>query len=163
MAPKRHYYEITTNFAPRDLFLLLKKICDEPELRKQGAAFDFDWLKRRVELSAKSRDAAEDGLEILLTRLKAKAGGGLLLPGDAQEKDGRTVIPVGVLLQSPEVYAELLANALTEFGLPNVTTEYEGNGLSLPAGKMTAMLQYETIISQFPLPGYLKIEDRGVR
>ncbi len=164
MAAQRHYFKLESSYGPADLFKTLKSTCEDAAFKKAAPAFEFDWIKRRVAISAATPHAAEEVLEALVKRVNKKAGTGMLLPGEAKKTDdGRTEIPVGVLLQSPDVYAEVIVQMLAEFGVRGIVTEEEGNGFSIPLNAMNRALEYREVIADFPLPDYLKIKDLGIK
>ena len=157
----RHYFLITARFGPPQLFQALRQICEDSRNRRLEPKFDFDWLKRRIELSANDRCGVEDLLEILLMRVQ-KHGKSLLLPGETQEREGRHVVPIGVLIQTPDIYAELMMAALSEFGMTSIRREFDGDGFSVGVGPIASAIPYKEIIDDFPLPEYLAIEDKGL-
>ena len=159
----RHHFRITASFGPADLFQLLRRACDYHEAKRAHAEFDFDWLKRRIAITADSEEAAEHSVEWVMGKVREKAGPGMLLPGDAEKReDGRVTVPVGVLLQTPDVYIEMMARMLTEMGLTSIRLEGE-DGFSIAVSHAARALEYEATVKDFPLPGYLKLEDGGVR
>ncbi|CAN5182836.1 hypothetical protein BH09SUM1_BH09SUM1_13640 [soil metagenome] len=165
MAETRHYFEIVASFEAADLFRILKNVCEDRSLAAVKPDFDFDWLKRRAEISASSLCGAEDALDLILSRILKKTGSaGLLLPGESiTDESGRTRIPIGVLLQSPDIYAELIGASLTEFAVAGVRREFDGNGISIPVNRMTSLVDYGEIVRMFPLPSYLTIADHGAK
>lgn len=163
MAEQRHHFRIEARFGPQDLFLILKKTCEALPFKPLQPGFDFDWLKRRVEISAASREGSEKVLDAVLEKVREKLGPGLLLPGEVIERDGRFVAPIGVLLQTPDVYVEIITRTLLEMGFTTLRLEHEGTGFSLAVGGMRNVLPYRPLVMDFPLPAYMQIVDEGIR
>lgn len=164
MSSQRHYYRMETRYAPGDLFKTLKNTCGDNRFRRHKPSFDFDWMKRKVEIQADSQEGAEVVLEALIERVNRKAGRGLLLPGEpARTENGRITIPVGVLIQTPDIYTEVLVESLRECGVKGIQFENGGEGLSLPPNSLNRALEYGALIASFPLPEYLSVKDEGIR
>lgn len=164
MATQTHYYILKSSFSPADLFQVLKSLCEDPRFSPHSLDFDFDWIKRRIELSAESHVCAEDALEELIRWVNAAAGTGNLLPNECKEReDGRFAIPIGVLLQSPDVYVELILRQLDEYGVRNASPEFDGDGFAIPLTNSNKSMGYEEVIAAFPLPQYITVKDEGVR
>jgi hypothetical protein len=162
---KVHSFLITASFGPGDVLALLKKVAEDPRHREHGAAFTFDWIKRKATLSA----ATASGLEAMVTGLRkglaaSKAGEGALLIGKAIEQaDGRHEVPIGIAVMDAATFAELIGETLIESGLLGIKIidTAEGCHLHVPATLMTRGLPYDDLITGFPVPPYVKIEDRG--
>lgn len=163
MAPTPpHRYRLNATFGPPELFAMLKAIAETPRWQPHSPAFEFEWLKRRVAFSTTSEAAGAEMLEELIVRVGKAAGPGLLLPGPTQtDREGRYVFPVGVLVQTPDIYLEILVKTLTELGIKGVVVDEDAQGLSIPVSTRNMALGYTQMIASFPLPGYLKIEDLG--
>ena len=163
MTTPRHYFEIKSRYGPADLFKTLMSVCEDPRFKKVFPSYGFDWIKRKVEISAATPEGVEELLEELIKRVNRKAGKGMLLPGERVKKDdGYLAIPIGVLLQTPDVYAEVVTGALREFGVRSIQLENEGDGFSIPLSAINRALEYEEVINSFPLPDYLSIKDKGI-
>lgn len=173
MPQNSHHYLLRARFGPADLLKILNKLMAENKNHPDAPDFDFDYIKRKIEISARTRCTAEDLLEALVLHVEKQAGSGLLLPGAPQPdrgerdkplegKDARVRIPIGVLVQTPDVYAEVLVNALQEYGVRGIVYEHDGDGFAIPQTRTNVMLDYTEIIGAFPLPGYLElVEEKG--
>ncbi len=157
----RRVYIIESKFLPEDLFQILKKTCERGKFRDDKPDFDFDWMKRRIEVSARSEEGARGLAEAVARSIEARAGGGQLLPGEPVRREGRIAIPIGVLIQTPDVYAEMLAQMLREMGISGVRLEENGEGFSFPGGPAGKLIDFQSIIKDFPLPHYLKIREKA--
>jgi hypothetical protein len=159
---RKHHFQVVAKYGPPELFKALKNTVEDNRFKKFAPAFEFDWLKRKVEITANSHEGAEEVLEQFIRRVNEKAGTGLLLPGAAVKREQRTVIPVGILLQTADIYAEVVIGSLREFGVRGIELSGSGDEFAIPLTAINRALEYAEVISTFPLPGYLKIEDRGI-
>lgn len=158
-----NHYRIEATFGPPDLFRLLRALCERPENRRAKMEFEFDWLKRRVALSAENTEALEGASASLIERVAREAAPGQLLLGPRGESDGRVIQPFGVLLQTPDVFLNLIVTTLGEFGAANIRVDEDGCGLTVPASRLNDLMQYDRLLLEFPLPAYLRIvADSGV-
>ena len=157
-----HRYRITATFGPPELFAVLRNIAESPRRKDHAPEFEFEWLKRRVAVSATTEAAAAEMLDELLAVVGRLAGPGLMLPGQPQTgREGRFIFPVGVLIQTPDIYLEILVRTLTELGIKGVVVDDDGQGLSIPVSTRNMALGYTQMIASFPLPAYLVVEDLG--
>lgn len=159
MSSARNCYRLKATFGPQDLFAILKKTTEKPAHRKQHATFDFDWMKRRIELAAAGEDAVEALLSEVVDAVTRKAGGGTLLPGKCAESHGLWRIPVGVLVQTPDVYTDMIVSMLRDMGLPGVRQEFDGEGFSLPGGAAGMAIDCRALLNEFPFPAYIQVEE----
>lgn len=159
MSSPRQSYRLKATFGPPDLFAILKKTTEKPAHRKNRAAFDFDWMKRRVELAAAGEDAVEELLSEVLDTVTRSAGAGTLLPGKCTESEGLWCIPIGVLIQTPDVYTEMIVNMLRDMGMPGVRAEFDGEGFSLPGGAAGMAIDCNALLREFPFPAYIRVEE----
>lgn len=159
-----HSFRIVARFGPGDLLRLMNSIRDDKEWRGEKLDFDFDWMKRRVAFSARTEAGARSATEALVSRTDARAGAGHLLVGKPEKgADGRVTIPIGVALQEPEVFREMLVGMLYEAGIMGITQDPNDGGhfLVRPIGP-GASLPWREVITGFPLPEYLKLEEREI-
>lgn len=159
-----HSFRIVARFGPGDLLRLMNTIRDEKGFREEELDFEFDWMKRRIAFSARTEEGARRATEALLSRAEKKAGAGHLLAGKAvREEAGRVTIPIGVAIQEPEVFREMLVGMLYEAGIMGITEDPNDGGhfLVRPRGP-GASLPWREVITSFPLPEYLKLEERKI-
>lgn len=157
-------YRIVASFGPGDLLRLGNAIAEDKRFRDQKVKFDFDWMKRRVAFTAATEDAAREATGILLSRVEKKAGPGQLLAGKpGTGENGRVTIPIGIVLQEPEVFRELIVGGLYEAGLMGITLDPNigGHFLIRPSGP-ASRLPWRELVTDFPLPPYLKLEEREI-
>ena len=155
-----HRFRLEASYGPEELFAALHSIC---EGGANPLKFDFDWLKRRVAIAGPDRAAVEQAAAKLLEKVDRKAGNGLLLPGRITGGAGKPwELPIGVLLQTPDVYLEVMAAALAEQGLKGIRHDPDTAELAIPAGMTARALDYQGMIRDFPLPGYLRVVDLGL-
>ncbi|MDX2174866.1 MAG: hypothetical protein SF028_00185 [Candidatus Sumerlaeia bacterium] len=158
MSAPRKYWRLASSFGPSELFRALRETAESRDGKKVNAAFDFDWMKRRLEIRAKDRCAAEDLLEAFLLRAqRAGCPPDGLLPGKAEERADCVAIPVGVLVNTPEMYAEIIGQSLVELGGGDVRLEFNGCGFSYGATVMARTLAFGQLAQSFPLPPYMSI------
>lgn len=156
-----HRYRVVASVEPRDLLLALKKTCEQPRFREHQPDFDFDWMKRKIAVSAHTREAAQALRDAVLSAVEKKAGPGQLLPGAPVEQEGRWTIPIGVLLQTPDVYTEMFAASLQELGITGVELEDDGAVIAIPVSGVALALDYRSIVAELPLPPYMRLIDEG--
>ncbi len=162
---KVHSFLIRASFGPADALAMLRRVAEDPRHREHGADFTFDWMKRKATLSA----ATGSGLEAMVTGLRkglaaSKAGEGALLIGKAVEQtDGRHEVPIGIAVMDAATFAESIGQTLLESGLLGVKIIDTADGchIHVPATLMTRGLPYDDLITGFPVPPYVTIEDRG--
>ncbi len=156
-----HRYRLVASVEPRDLLLALRKTCEQPRFREQKPDFDFDWMKRKIAVSAHTRESAEALRDAVLSAVEKKAGAGHLLPGAPLQQDGRWTVPIGVLLQTPDVYTEMFAASLQELGITGVELEDDGTVIAIPISGVALALDYRSIVAELPLPPYMRLVDEG--
>lgn len=162
MKDARHYFALEARFGPADLFRLLKKACDRGKFVEHKPEFDFDWLKRKVTISANTAAGARTVTESFVHSVEAQIGAGQLLVGKPIKENGRTTIPIGVLVQTPDIYVEIMVQSLQENGIKKARIEDDGEGFSLPAVFGADVLDCDALIGDFPLPSYIRIVDKGI-
>lgn len=161
-----HSYRIEASYGPQEVFRTLRKVCEHPP-RPGGADFEFDWVGRRVALIAGDRDvvqALHDDFRALLVR--AGIAPDLLLAGPVtQRPDGRLVQPFGVLIQDPATFGEMIGRSLVEIGLRGVQVVDSADccRINVRLGASAQVLDYNALITEYPLPPYLKLTDEGQR
>jgi hypothetical protein len=154
-----HHYEIRASYGPEQLFAALRATCEAA-----GADFEFNWIGRAIHLLAADLDTAESTAATLVERVAIESARGMLLPGDAQQQeDGRIRLPIGILLQTPDVFVDVITGTLHEFGIAGIRRREDGNGFFVPISKSSRALNYHELVMGFPLPAYLRIEDMGQR
>jgi len=162
MAGKKHRFRLKVRCAPADLLLALKSVCEDSRNRDAKATFEFDWLKRRAAISAATACAAEELAERVQVLAERRGGRGLLLPGKRiDEGDGRHTLPMGILLQSADVYAEMIRDAMGELGIPVALGE-DGEGFAVGVNPVARAMDYLSLVRMFPLPEYLELVDEGL-
>ncbi len=157
MPAKVHRYRLEADYGPAELFAALRAVC----AGKKGLDFEFDWMKRRLAVTGPEREAVEAATERLLKRVHREGGNGLLLAGKPLENEDRWEIPVGIMLQTPDVYLEAMAQALAEQGIKGIQYDMNTVELEIPAGMSAKALGYQSMVQQFPLPAYIRIVDLG--
>jgi hypothetical protein len=162
MSGRRHY-RLETRFGPEELFKALREACAASKGKdgKPAVRFDFDWLKRKVALLSPDKDAAESALEHLILAVDQRADRGLLLPGDPRKSGLEWELPVGVLLQTPDVYAEVVLAALAEMGIKGAHLDEDGAGFTVPDTALARAANSDGFVMEFPLPAYLSMKDLG--
>ncbi|MCC6546571.1 hypothetical protein IT570_05330 [Candidatus Sumerlaeota bacterium] len=162
MTQRCHRFRIETRFAPAELFKSLKRACEIPAARKGDSRFEFDWMLRKVEIIASNADAIRAAADCLLADVKKKTGGEFLLPRPPEERsDGSTAIVMGVLLQTADVYIDMILRMLEESGIAAIP-DTEENTFKIAVNAKSRALQYEQVVLAFPLPPYLSIHDMGI-
>lgn len=155
-----HLFRLEAKYGPEELFAALGTVCRDGG---KGLAFDFDWMKRRVAIRGPEREAVERAAARLADKVARKAGPGMILPGKISGGgDADWELPMGVLLQTPDVYLEVMAAALAEQGLKGVRHDPDTAELEVPAGMTARSLDYEAMLREFPLPDYLRVVDLGL-
>lgn len=158
-----HHFEITASYGPAQLFAALRELCESREARAANASFDFDWMKRGVWIEADAAEVARTLAEKLADRVGRDAAPGQLLVGRMDTpKPGRHRQAIGVLLQTPEVFVEVISQTLTEFGVVGIMLSADDATLEIPPTKANAAQNYAGLVTQFPLPRYLSVVDRGL-
>jgi hypothetical protein len=158
-----HHFEITASYGPAQLFATLKKLCENREGRVVNATFEFDWMKRGVWIEAESERGATMVAERLAKAVDHDAAPGQILVGRLDKApSGRPRQSIGILLQTPDVYTEVMSQTLTEFGLRGILTSADGTTLEVPVTSVNKGLGYADLIARFPLPRYLRVADRGI-
>lgn len=156
-------YRVEAAIGPSEVFQALRKVCGNAAFRGQSPSFEFDWIDRRVSLTANSRKGlAECKVAFLHAIDECGAGlGSFFLPGPVEKReDGRFEQPFGVALQEPAIFAQLIGHALRELGVLNVrATESEGVcRITLPpGGPIIRQIDVESLVEEFPVPEYIRI------
>lgn len=161
-----HAFRLTAAFGPADVFRALQETCADPALAGESPAFEFDWIKRRIALSA----ASEAGLAACLARFLAAArtaGGedGAFLPGRIEGKDGRFLRPIGVMVMDPASLGELVGRTLVDLGLRGVRIVDSADACTIEVARnfIAERIDYVALVNEFPVPSYVRIEDLGIR
>ncbi len=160
---KYHRFRLVSSFTAQHLFLTLKKTVEHKSWRNHKPNFDFDWLKRKIFISANSKEGVEEILTAFDRSLKKEVGEeNIVIPGKVEETDeGRFQVPIGVMLQAPEDHAGMMAALVREMGIVSVKATSDGEIL-IPLNFAVKALPYREFLTQYPLPGYLTLQDEGV-
>jgi hypothetical protein len=157
-APRRHRFLLTTRYGPAELFRDGRAAC------RAGVEFDFDWMARRVGFLGADRGAVLASVEQLQHTVARAAAPGQLLAAPAEAlEDGRTRVRIGVLLQTPDIYRDLIVGLLVESGLRGVSSEDtdEGALIMIAEGPLAIAFPYSATIMAFPVPVYITVRDLG--
>lgn len=166
MATQVHLFTLKASFGPQELFRAIRAVVDHPAQRDHAPDFEFDWIARRVALSA----ASEQGLAICHGRLLAevsKLGGppDALIPGKVEERpEGRVLRPYGVLVQEAAAFGELIGRSLVDLGLRGVQVVDKAGGVCEIRVRLNAIarrVDYAAFMHEFPLPSYIALSDEG--
>lgn len=165
MKPQIHKFRLTSAFGPEDVMHALKTVCDHPNQRDFAPAFEFDWIKRKVTLSANSGSGLAECRAHFL-RLIAERGAeeDSMLAGVVIEADGRYTQPFGVAVHDPATFGELIGKGLVETGLRGVQVFDSAThcDINIVQSPFASRYDYGMFISEFPVPGYIRVEDMGV-
>ncbi|MCB2153328.1 hypothetical protein KQI84_00450 [bacterium] len=159
-----HIYRIQAAFGPEQVFKALRLVCDHPEQREIDPQFEFEWIDRRIALSANSSEGVDACVEHFMTQTrKMGATEDAFYPGKVEEKDGRFIRPIGVAVHDAPTFGELIGKSLVEIGLRGVKLfdSAEGTFLTLRVSGMAKQIDYQSLIQSFPVPGYIQIKDEG--
>ncbi len=160
----KHHFKIESSFSPADLFALLRKTEEYSKKVDRRISFEFDWMKRKIELNSIFEEQLEEAVEYLLQKSESQAGEKVLIPGNPEQQgDGMTTIKIGILLQTPDVYIDTMTRALQEAGITGLEWNEDQTELIIPVSTRTKLLGYLDTIETFPLPGYLELKDLGQR
>ena len=154
-------FRIEATLGPADLLRALEKVRGHLNQRRHDPSFEFDWLKRRVAFSANSREGLDECVRQFLAQMRKAGGGeGLFLPGRIEEKEGRFTQALGVTLQEPAVFAQLIGQALIEVGIHGVRVAETETGCILTVrggGPLASQVDYRGLVREFPVPEYIRI------
>lgn len=167
MAPQQvHVFRLTAGFGPADVFRALQATCADAAHAADAPAFEFNWIKRRLAISA----ASPEGLESCLRRFlalarEAGADDGAFLPGKMEEKDGRFVRPIGAMVMDPASLAELVGRTMVEIGMRGVRIRDSADGCTIEIARsfIAERIDYAALVMEFPLPPYVRVEDLGMQ
>lgn len=159
-----HIFRIESDFGPEQVFKALRLVCDHPGQRDAQPEFEFDWISRRIAISADSAEAVDVCLAHFIEQVgKMGATGDAFFPGKIEERVGRYVRPIGVAVHDAPTFGELIGKALVEVGLRGVKLFDSPGGtmLTLRVSGMARQIDYVALIREFPVPGYIRIRDAG--
>lgn len=166
MPEQVHIFRLEARFGAEEVFRALRTVCEHPNQRAHGPQFEFDWMARRVALSADSEEGLQQCHEAFLAQL-TKLGGDddAVLPGRAAEDYGRWTRPYGVMVQDAATYAELIGNSLVELGLRGLRIHDQETACLIQVRKnpTTRLVDYATLIMEFPLPNSVTVKDEGMQ
>lgn len=161
-----HVFAVIANFGAEDVFRALSTVCEHPSQRRFEPQFEFDWLKRRIAVSANSEEGLAICHEQFMNQI-VKSGGEQesLLAGQPEENEGRWSRPYGVAVMDAATFAEHIGNSLVDVGLRGVqiVDTAEGCMINVRQSAMAKSFDYRAFIMEFPLPGYVTIRDLGNR
>ena len=168
MASQVHVYRLIATFGPEQVFRALKIVKEHDNQRDYEPDFEFDWMARKIVLSANSEEGLLECHDHLLHQLeKFGAEKDSMLPGaiQAHEAECRWVRPYGVAVHDAATFGELIGNSLVEIGLRGVQIidSAEGCQIVVPMNALALSVDYRSFIEEFPLPSYVKLYDEGVR
>lgn len=165
MAPTTvHSFRLEATFGPEEVFRALRAVCEDGSRKNAAPAFEFEWIQRRIAFSAATREAAEDCVVAFL-RLVQQYGGSdeAFLVGKPEEKDGRTVWPIGVALHDAATFGELIGRSLVEAGLRGIQV-IDSMGVCRIVIRKTGLpvpIDFASFLGDFPLPAYIRLVDEG--
>lgn len=166
MSAQVHIFRIQASFGPEQIFSALKTVCEHPSQRDFEPDFDFDWMARKITLSASSQEGLDTCRQQFLAQAaKLGAEEGCLLAGQVQEEGGRFLQPFGAAVHDPATFGELIGQGLVDVGLRGVQV-YDGAEaceVRVRANPINKRFDYRTFILEFPLPAYIEISDEGLR
>jgi hypothetical protein len=162
-----HTFKLTAQFGAQQVFQALQKVCGHPSQRDFAPDFTFDWVGRRVVLSASSREGLAACHEVFMGLLgKIGAEGDSLLAGEITEReDGRFERPYGVAVHDPATFGEMIGRSLMEMGLRGVQVvdSLDACRINVRMNAASRAMDYQALIAEFPLPGYIMLTDEGTR
>lgn len=157
----RHHFLIHCSFGPEQVFRALNSA--SPEGNNRGVSFDLDWIGRAITFIAPSEGTIRDTTDRFLHAVKREGGDpGWFLPGAITQENDQFRRKVGMLLNGPETYSDLLLRFMAEIGVAGLRHEEHGAGFSLPVNAATKAIQYQKLILEFPLPIYARVVDQGI-
>jgi len=163
MTAPLHQFEIVASYGPPELFAAVRAVCESSAGRAARATFDFDWMKRGIWIESQSAEASVILANQLAHRVAESAGPGSLIVGRVEATpSGRHRQAIGVLLQTPDVFIQVMSQTLTEIGVIGILLPPDGDKIEIPQTKANLARNYAALVRQFPLPPYLRIEDRGL-
>lgn len=167
MPPRYHTFKISTRITPEDVFKFLSIIKEHDNQKEYEPEFEFDWIKRKIALSANSKEGVNvlvDQFRNQLTRKDIKPEE-IFLVGKIAQKDERFEAPIGVTLQDPSIFGEMIGNSLVEIGVRGITVIDRSDHclVTVQLGPFTGGIDFRSFIMEFPLPEYLDLHDDGER
>lgn len=168
MPSQAHLFLIQSRFGPQELFRALQTVTEHPAQRDHEPEFEFDWIARRVALSA----ASEAGLAVCDQQLAGqieKLGGPPdgLIGGKIQTlESGRFLRPYGVLVQDAAAFGEMIGRSLVDLGVRGVQVVDKAGGvceLRVRINAFSKRVDYEAFIKEFPFPTYITLSDEGLQ
>lgn len=158
----KHTFTVLSRFGPEEVFRALRVASEDTRLRGEHPDFEFEWMARRILLLADTAPGTERFLEVFQARLdQFGAPPATILPGKAAPHgEGRHALPVGILLNTPDHYAELIAATLAEIGC-RASLEAGGTALTVVVNAKAKLLGYDAVVRDFPLPTHLSVRDDG--
>lgn len=157
---------LESTISPDLILWALKKVTEHPNQRGYAPSFEFDWIKKRLSLSANSPQGVEECGRHFLRQVE-KSGGtaDLFLPGKVKEAEGgRWIQAFGILLQDPAVFAQLIGHTLIELGFPKVrVSEREGRAwVEVRPGPIAEKaVDFRALVLGFPVPAYIRIQEES--
>ncbi len=165
MASQQHTFVLRAAAGAEEVFRALTKVCGHENQARFEPDFEFDWIAKRIAISAN----APEGVEECLARFLEQAGRSgldaeLFLAGRVEETGGRFLRPIGVMLMDAATYGELIGRSLVDVGLRQVRVVDSAGECRIEIARnfIAQRIDYEDLIRSFPLPSYIALEDKGV-
>ncbi|MBI5154667.1 hypothetical protein HZA57_05465 [Candidatus Poribacteria bacterium] len=166
MAPLVHTFTLRARFGAEDVFRVLRLVCEHENQRSFEPRFTFDWIARKITISANSREGLATCLDHFLNQI-ARLGGtpDCLLPGVITESDSRFEQPIGVAIHDAATFGELIGRSLVELRFPGVQVVDTPECCRLHVRKslMAQQFEYQALVMDFPLPPYITMTDDGMQ
>jgi len=165
MPQKQHVYKLVSSISPEDVFRILKRVCEHENQTEFEPEFEFDWIGRKIVISATSGEGLTRCREHFL-RLLQKEGADAdgMLPGKVVTQDDRYSQPFGILLQDAATFGELIGRSLVDIGLRGIQVVDSSDACKISIRLVGAAktIDYSEFLQEFPLPTYIKLIDEGI-
>ena len=166
--PKAHVFQLIALLGPAQVLAALERAVELPKNKAESAAFEFDWLGRKVVLGAANVEALERLLGDVLEPL-GKSGtpvGELFLVGKVnQEESGRFNRPLGILIQESSIFGELIGRSLVDIGVRGIRVidQMTHCTITVAVSPFSAGMDIAGYLREFPLPAYMELRDLGIQ
>lgn len=163
---KSHQFRLVSTIGPPEILRSLEIITSHPNQAKWEPQFEFDWIARKLVLSANSAE----GLEVCRQEFERQMNKyspveELFIVGKPRQTEGspRLELPIGVLMQDAATYGELIGRSLVDLGVRGirVADQMQTCQINVQLGPFTGGIDFQTFVRQFPLPKYLELYDDG--
>ncbi len=165
MPAEIHTFVLKAAAGPEEVFRALKKVCEHENQKKFEPDFEFDWIGRRIALSANSAEGVEECHARFLAQVRREElEEDLFLAGKVEEAEGRFQRAIGVTLMDAATFGELLGRSLVDVGLRQVRVVDSAGECRIEVTRnfIAQRIDYEDLIRSFPLPSYIALENKGV-